>query len=76
LRARARATGIWVTTRAASVVTAAHRAAGSTAVYAESPLHRRLRDVHTLTQHFLVKRATLTTAGAVLAGRDIAVPVF
>jgi alkylation response protein AidB-like acyl-CoA dehydrogenase len=76
LRARARATGIWVATRAASVVTAAHRTAGSTAVYAASPLHRRLRDVHTLTQHFLVKRATLTTAGAVLAGRDIAVPVF
>ncbi len=76
LRARARATAVWVTTRAASVVTAAHRAAGSTAVYAESPLHRRLRDVHTLTQHFLVKPATLTTAGAVLAGRDLTVPAF
>ena len=75
-RARARAAAVWVVTRAAAVVTAAHRAAGSTSVYADSPLHRRLRDVHTLTQHFLVKRSTLTTAGAVLAGRDVAVPVF
>jgi indole-3-acetate monooxygenase len=75
-RARARATGIWVTTRAAEVVTAAHHAAGSTAVSAESPLHRRLRDVNTLTQHFLVKRATLATAGAVLAGRDLTAPLF
>ena len=75
-RARARATAVWVTSRAAAVVTAAHHAAGSTAVYAASPLHRRLRDVHTLTQHFLVKRSTLTTAGAALAGREVAVPVF
>jgi alkylation response protein AidB-like acyl-CoA dehydrogenase len=75
-RARTRATAVWVTARAAAVVTAAHHAAGSTAVYAASPLHRRLRDVHTLTQHFLVKRSVLTTAGAVLAGRDVTVPVF
>ena len=75
-RARARATAVWVTSRAAAVVTAAHHAAGGTAVYAASPLHRRLRDVHTLTQHFLVKRSTLTTAGAALAGREVAVPVF
>jgi hypothetical protein len=29
-----------------------------------------------VTQHFLVKRDTLTTAGAVLAGQDISVPIF
>ena len=54
-RARARAAADWVVARAAAVVDAAH-AAGSTSVYAGSPLHRRLRDVHTLTQHFLVRR--------------------
>lgn len=75
-RARGRAAAVWVVTRAAAVVTAAHRAAGSTSVYADSPLHRRLRDVNTLTQHFLVKRSTYATAGAVLAGREAAVPVF
>jgi indole-3-acetate monooxygenase len=54
----------------------AHRAAGSTSVYADCPLQRRLRDVHTLTQHFLVKRDTLTTAGGILAGRGLDSPVF
>ena len=45
-------------------------------LYADCPLQRRLRDVHAITQHFLVRRDTLTTAGAVLAGQDVDVPVF
>jgi hypothetical protein len=35
-----------------------------------------LRDIHALTQHFLVRRNTLVTAGAVLAGQDVQVMVF
>jgi indole-3-acetate monooxygenase len=75
-RARARAAGVWATARAAAVVDAAYRCGGGSAVYADSPLQRRLRDVHAVTQHFLVRRDTMITAGAVLAGQDIAVPVF
>jgi hypothetical protein len=45
-------------------------------VYADSPLQRRLRDIHAVTQHFLVKQDTMITAGAVLAGQDVTVPVF
>jgi len=75
-RARARAAAVWATERAAAAVGAAYRAGGGTSIYADCPLQRRLRDVHAMTQHFLVKRDTLTTAGAVLAGRDIDVPVF
>jgi alkylation response protein AidB-like acyl-CoA dehydrogenase len=75
-RARARAAAVWATERAAAAVGAAYRAGGGTSIYADCPLQRRLRDVHATTQHFLVKRDTLTTAGAVLAGRDIDVPVF
>jgi alkylation response protein AidB-like acyl-CoA dehydrogenase len=75
-RARVRAAAAWATDRATRVVDTAHRLAGSTAVYAESPLQRRLRDIHTLTQHFIVKPDTLTVAGAVLAGLEPAVPVF
>jgi hypothetical protein len=37
---------------------------------------RRFRDVHALTQHFLVKPDTLTTAGAVLAGAEVDLSVF
>ena len=59
-----------------SVVETAYRAGGGTAIYAECALQRRLRDIHALTQHFLVRRDTLVTAGAVLAGQPVDVPVF
>jgi hypothetical protein len=39
-------------------------------------LQRRLRDVQTLRQHFLVRAETFTPAGAILAGQDPAVMVF
>lgn len=75
-RASARATAAWATDVAAEAVAVAHRAGGGSSVYAESPLQRRLRDVNAVTQHFLVRQDTLTTAGAVLAGQDISVPLF
>jgi alkylation response protein AidB-like acyl-CoA dehydrogenase len=75
-RARMRAAGVWATARAADVVRAAYRAGGGGAIYAASPLQRRLRDVDALTQHFLVRRDTLATAGAILAGEDVDVMVF
>jgi alkylation response protein AidB-like acyl-CoA dehydrogenase len=70
-RARMRATATWVTNAAASVVDTAYRAGGGSALYATSPLQRRLRDAHAVTQHFAVKPDTFTLAGAVLAGQDV-----
>ena len=52
------------------MVDTAYRFGSGTAVYADSPLQRRARDIHTLTQHFIVRPDTLTTAGAVLAGLE------
>ena len=75
-RARIRAAAVWVTERAAATVDTAYRAGGGSSLYADCPLQRRLRDIHALTQHFLVKRDTLTTAGAILAGQDVDVMVF
>jgi alkylation response protein AidB-like acyl-CoA dehydrogenase len=75
-RARVRAAAVWATTRASEVVTSAYRAGGGSSVYATSPLQRRLRDINAVTQHFLVRPDTLTTAGAILAGQGLAVPVF
>jgi alkylation response protein AidB-like acyl-CoA dehydrogenase len=75
-RASIRAAAAWATDRAAAIVASAYRAGGGSSVYADCPLQRRLRDVHALTQHFLVKRDTLTTAGAILAGQDVQVMVF
>lgn len=75
-RARVRAAAVWATSVAAQVVTSAYRAGGGGSVYAESTLQRRLRDVNAVTQHFLVRPDTLTTAGAILAGQDVTVTVF
>lgn len=75
-RARIRAAAVWATDRAAAVVSTAYRSGGASSVYADCALQRRLRDVHALTQHFLVRRDTLATAGAILAGRDPGVMVF
>lgn len=74
--ARMRATAVWVTARSVAVVESSYRAGGGTSIYADCPLQRRLRDVQALSQHFLVRPDTLTTAGAVLTGQDIDVPVF
>jgi hypothetical protein len=76
LRARVRSGTTWATAAVVSVVDAAYTAAGGTAVYAGCPLQRRLRDIHALTQHFLVKPDTLTMAGAVFAGQPLETPVF
>ena len=75
-RARARAAAVWATTRAADVVRSAYRAAGGGALHLSSPLQRRLRDIDAVTQHFLVRTDTLTTAGALLAGQEPGVPIF
>lgn len=75
-RARIRAAAVWAVARASAVVSAAYQAGGGSVLYHESPLQRRLRDIHAATQHFLVRPDTMVTAGAILAGQDVDVPVF
>src|SRR4029079_11350501 len=75
-RARTRAAAVWVVRRAVSVVETAYRSGGGTAIYRACPLERRLRDIHALQQHFIVRPNTMTTAGAVLLGQDVDVPLF
>ena len=75
-RARIRAAAAWATSRAAAVVDAAYHAGGGSSLYVDSPLQRRLRDIHALTQHFLVKPDALTTAGAVFAGQEVDLTVY
>jgi alkylation response protein AidB-like acyl-CoA dehydrogenase len=74
--ARIRAGAVWATDRAVSVVDTAYRAGGGSSLYSSCPLQRRLRDIHALTQHFLVRRDTMTTAGAILAGNEVHVLLF
>ena len=75
-RARTRAAAAWATDRAAAGAGTAYRAGGGSSIYADSPLQRRRRDVEAVTQHFIVKRGTMRTAGGVLAGQGIDAMVF
>ena len=75
-RAQGRASAVWAVDRATSVVTTAYRAGGGSSLYSDCPLQRRLRDIHALAQHFIVRRDTLVTAGAILAGQDVQLMVF
>lgn len=55
---------------AARAVDLCYEAAGSTGVYARSPLQRCFRDVHVVTQHLMVGPAAELLAGRVLLGLD------
>jgi alkylation response protein AidB-like acyl-CoA dehydrogenase len=70
-RGRLRAGAARVTSLAVQVVDFAYTAAAGSAVYESSPLQRRLRDIHTLTQHAGVSTDFFTVTGALLAGEEV-----
>jgi len=53
----------WIATTCARTVDACLNLAGSTAIYSRSPLQRRLRDIHTLLQHHVMRMDHVTDAG-------------
>jgi alkylation response protein AidB-like acyl-CoA dehydrogenase len=65
-------TAAWVAHTAASIVDACYTAGGGTALYDSSPLQRCFRDIHTLTQHAAVAEGSISRAGAVLLGQNVA----
>ena len=58
----------WVVETSTRIVDVCHTAAGGTSVYVSSPLQRRLRDIHTLTQHASVQESVFADAGAARLG--------
>jgi indole-3-acetate monooxygenase len=56
------------TAASARTVDEMYTTAGGTAVFASSPLQRRLRDVHTITQHLFVAPPTYEMIGKILLG--------
>jgi len=70
-RARMRTASSYAVAAAADVADVTYRLAGSSALYDGSPLQRRLRDMHTLTQHAGVGPDFFPLAGALLAGEEI-----
>jgi alkylation response protein AidB-like acyl-CoA dehydrogenase len=69
-RARLRATSSYVAGMATSVVDFAYTAGGGSSVYEASPLQRRLRDIHALTQHIGVSRDAFGYVGTLLSGEE------
>lgn len=70
-RARLRATAARVSRLTTDVVDTAHALGGGSAVYDTSPLQRRIRDMHTSTQHFVNGRDYFGVLGALLVGADV-----
>jgi alkylation response protein AidB-like acyl-CoA dehydrogenase len=70
-RARLRATASQAASLATQVVDAAYTAGGGTVVYESSPLQRRLRDIHALTQHVSMGREVFALVGTLLAGQEL-----
>ena len=56
---------------AVRAVDAAYGLGGGSAIYESSGLQRRFRDIHTLTQHFLIAPATVELAGRALFGLEM-----
>jgi alkylation response protein AidB-like acyl-CoA dehydrogenase len=53
---------------AVAAVDAAYTLAGATSLYATSPLQRRFRDIHAITQHIMVTTVSYEAAGRALLG--------
>lgn len=70
LQMRVMQTEAWVVETSAKVVDACYTAGGGSAIYEASPLQRRLRDIHTLTQHASAQESVFANAGAKLLGDD------
>jgi indole-3-acetate monooxygenase len=75
-RAQTRAAATHVIDLARAVVDTAHALGGGTAAYETSPLARRLRDMHTATQHVVAGREAYGVVGAMLVGEEVDVGPF
>ena len=71
LRAGLRLAATHAVGAAAAAVDAAYNLAGGSAIYETSPLQRRFRDVHAVTQHLLVGPATWELTGRTLLGLEV-----
>ncbi len=75
-RARLRSRVVTATALAADAVDLLHDAAGMNAVAQGESLERRWRDVHTVTQHFILNPSRHPVVGRIVLGRDPGSPVI
>jgi alkylation response protein AidB-like acyl-CoA dehydrogenase len=70
LATRILASDSWIAQTCATIVDTCYTIGGGASVYETSPLQRRLRDIHTLTQHASLSEGALRRIGAELVGRQ------
>jgi alkylation response protein AidB-like acyl-CoA dehydrogenase len=76
MRALVRLACTHATDAAAQATDIAYRLGGGTALYETSVIQRCLRDVHAVTQHFIVAASNYETVGRVLMGLDPGTPII
>ena len=69
-RAAVRLASTWTIHRAASVVDAAYRMAGATAVFSANPFERRFRDMHTIAQQIQARDTHYEDVGKMILAAD------
>jgi len=69
-RAAVRLASTWTIHRAASVVDAAYRMAGATAVFSANPFERRFRDMHTIAQQIQARDTHYEDVGKMILATD------
>ena len=73
LMTRILAADSWIAETCAQIIDRCYTVGGGQAVYEKSPLQRRLRDIHTLTQHASLSESAFTRAGATLVGQPVGI---
>lgn len=66
----------WVSTQCARIVDACYTLGGGSALYSNSPLQRRLRDIHASTQHAAVGSGVYVQSGAQRLGHTLKHPIL
>jgi alkylation response protein AidB-like acyl-CoA dehydrogenase len=76
LRARTRLATSHAATAAGQAVDLLHNALGTAAIFADNPIERHFRDIHTATKHVMIGQMTFEAAGRVLLGMEPQFPFF
>ncbi len=74
-RARYRLCTTHLTDACVKAVALMYKAGGGSALYAEHPLGRHFRDIHTLNQHVVASQKTYQSAGRMLLGLEPGEPL-
>lgn len=61
----------WIAHTCAEVVTTCFNISGASSIYENAPLQRRLRDIHTVTQHASLNDNSITRYGRYLMGEQV-----